>query len=329
MIFGKRFRSFSFFRKGSFFHFSKKKLTFLFLGFLALLFIFFSVGPEVPPETIIAVHQGETLADVSKSLAEAKIIRSSFMLRVLSRALSHKAVAGSYKFEGRTSLFAVSNRLNRGEFGILAVRILIPEGSTRRQIAAILDRELSLFDTKKFLEITKNEEGFLFPDTYLLPLTTTTEEAADALRKNFDEKIRPFEGEIQKRGITTNELITMASIVEREVRTTEDRKKVAGILWKRIQLKIPLQVDAVFVYSIGKGSYDLTQADLQKKSDYNTYTNLGLPPGPIASPGLDSIRATLYYEDSPYLFYLSDRKGITHYSVTYEEHVQNKKKYIY
>jgi UPF0755 protein len=334
MISRKRFRFFKF-PKFSFplslpsFTFSGKKVFYFVLFLLISTSGYLFSGPAVPPETVIAVHQGQTLAEAAQTLKENNIIRNTKAFIVLSWLSRHQVVAGSYKFEGRTTLFTVSQRLTRGDFGLLAVRVLIPEGSTRAQIANILDKELSFFDKNSFLDITKNEEGFLFPDTYLFPSTITATEVADTMRKKFDEKVQDLLSEMRKKNISLKELVTMASIVEKEVNIAEDRKKVAGILWKRIKIDIPLQVDAPFVYTIGKGSYDLSKIDLATDSPYNTYTNKGLPPGPISNPGLDSLTASLYYEDSPYLFYLSDRKGNTHYAVTFEEHVENKKKYIY
>lgn len=334
MISRKRFRfnkfpKFSFPLPLRFFNFSLKRLIFFVLIVLFGVSGYFFSGPNVPPETVIAVHQGQTLSEAAQTLKENGIIRSVPLFIILSKIFDHQAVAGSYKFEGRNTIFTVSDRLSRGDFGLLAIRILIPEGITRLQIANILDKELSLFDKNSFLEITKNEEGFLFPDTYLFPSTANAAEVATTMRKKFDEKVQDLLSDMRKKNISLKELVTMASIVEKEVNTTEDRKKVAGILWKRIKIDIPLQVDAPFVYIIGKGSYDLTKADLTNDSPYNTYTNKGLPPGPISNPGLDSITASLYSEESPYLFYLSDRKGGTHYAVTFEEHVENKKKYMY
>lgn len=333
MIFVKRspfrnfFKLFSF-RFFNFGFFGKKTVFFILFLFFGLSGYFFS-GPNVYPEKIVAVHQGQTLTEVAKTLEKNGIIRNSSLFVVLSNFFGHKAVAGSYKFEKRTTLFSASSRLSRGDFGLSAVRVLVPEGSTRLEIASILSKELSSFSEKDFLALTEKEEGFLFPDTYLFPLTTTAAEAADIMRKNFEEKIGPLKNDMRKKNFSMKDLITMASIVEREVRSMDDKKKVAGILWKRIKINIPLQVDAPFVFLLGRGSYDLSTKDLAIKSPYNTYLNKGLPPGPISNPGLDSILASLYYQDSAYLFYLSDKKGKTHYAVTFEEHVENKKKYIY
>ena len=120
----------------------------------------------------------------------------------------------------------------------------------------------------------------------------------------------------------------MASIVEKETITDESKYIVSGILWKRIDNGMKLQVDAVFPYIFGKNTFDLTSKDLQFDSPYNTYRYEGLPPGPIASPGFEAIRASLYPEETPYWFYLSDRRSQMHYGRTYEEHLKFRNQYL-
>ena len=120
----------------------------------------------------------------------------------------------------------------------------------------------------------------------------------------------------------------MASLLEEEAATLEDRQIIAGILWRRMAAGMPLQVDAVFPYIIGKNSFELTTNDLKTDSPYNTYTNRGLPPGPITNPGLDSILAAVTPQKTSYVYYLSDHDGNFHYSTTYEQHLQAKAKYL-
>lgn len=120
----------------------------------------------------------------------------------------------------------------------------------------------------------------------------------------------------------------MASLLEEEARTTETRKMVSGILWKRLSAGMPLQVDAVFPYIIGKNTFEITLKDLEFDSPYNTYKYKGLPPGPISNPGKDSILAAIYPTKSDYWFYLSDKNGLMHYAITFDEHKINKAKYL-
>jgi UPF0755 protein len=120
----------------------------------------------------------------------------------------------------------------------------------------------------------------------------------------------------------------MASLIEEETATPEDRRIVSGILWKRLSSGMRLQVDATFAYTIGKGSLELTTEDLKSDSPYNTYRIYGLPPTPIVNPGLDAITAALHPTSSPYVYYLSDKNGVMHYSKTFEEHKLAKAKYL-
>ena len=121
----------------------------------------------------------------------------------------------------------------------------------------------------------------------------------------------------------------MASLIEEETRTQEERPTVAGILWKRLDIDMPLQVDATFSYINGKNTFELTLDDIaDDTSPYNTYAHKGLPPGPISNPGLDSIVAALYPKENPYLYYLADLSGTTHYSRTFDEHKEKKFRYL-
>ena len=133
---------------------------------------------------------------------------------------------------------------------------------------------------------------------------------------------------IKKSGRTQDEILTMASILEKEASKIKDRQQIAGVLWHRIDVGMPLQVDAVFPYIIGKNTFELTREDLAVDSPYNTYKYKGLPPGPIGNPGLDSILAAATPIKSKYVFFLSDKQGNFHYAVTYAQHLVNKAKYL-
>ena len=145
---------------------------------------------------------------------------------------------------------------------------------------------------------------------------------------NFGERIKILEEDIKKFGKSESDVIKMASILENEARLYESRQIVAGILWKRISLKIALQVDAAFKYINGKTTEDLTLDDLKINSPYNTYNRLGLPPTPISNPGLLAIKAAVNPIKTQYLYFLSDKSGNMHYAITLEEHAENKWKYL-
>ena len=172
------------------------------------------------------------------------------------------------------------------------------------------------FDKKEFLEKTAGLEGYLFPDTYLFLPGAETEQIIGTMRDNFQKKA----------GDVGQDTVIMASLIEKEVPDSDDRKIVSGILWKRLEIGMPLQVDAVFPYITGRQK--VLSDDLKIDSLYNTYFYKGLPPGPISNPGLDAIEAARNPKESPYLYYLSGRDGKTHFAKTFAEHLKNKEKYL-
>ncbi|MDO8497649.1 MAG: endolytic transglycosylase MltG, partial [bacterium] len=181
------------------------------------------------------------------------------------------------------------------------------------------------------------KEGHLFPDTYLIPKQATTENILSIFYNNFDKKYDDsLKTKARKLGLTEEEVVTLASLVEREARNESERKNVASILLKRLKNDWPLQVDATVQYIIGYQQKEklwwkrnLTQDDLDVESPYNTYKNKGLPPTPICSPGLLSIQAVVEADPTtPYWFYLTDPSGKTHYSKTVEEHDAQVNQYL-
>jgi UPF0755 protein len=216
-----------------------------------------------------------------------------------------------------------------GNFGLAYVRVTVPEGATAQDISALLTDELfPEIDEVVFVEKAKPYEGYLFPDTYLFLPTVSEDEVLFALRQNFNKKILTLEGELEAFGKPLSEVVTMASLLEKEARSMTVRQTIAGILWKRLEKNMLLQVDAVFGYIKGRPTYSPSFEDLEIDSPYNTYRNKGLPPGPIGNPGLDALLAAMTPEQTTYYFYLSDRQGNMHYSTTFEEHRANREKYL-
>ena len=237
-------------------------------------------------------------------------------------------VSGQYVFKIPRTIFGIADRIAHGKYGLDAEKVLIPEGASVREAAFLVKKKIPTFDDKRFLDIALSDEGYLFPDTYRFLPNVSPEEVRSTMRNNFDVRTLEFSGKVVASGKTLRDIVTMASIVEEEAKTFHTRRVIAGILWKRIALGIPLQVDAVFVYINGKNTYQLTTNDLKIDSPYNTYKYKGLPPGPITNPGIESFRAALEPIETPYLFYLSDREGNMHYARTFEEHIKNKNRYL-
>ena len=182
----------------------------------------------------------------------------------------------------------------------------IPEGFNVTEIADVFVLKLTNFNKEKFLSLTKTQEGYLFPDTYFFFTTDTEVEVLHSMSENFDKKIASIRPEIISSGKKEKDTIIMASIIEKESKGNNDRGIISGILWKRLSIKMPLQVDAV----------------------PETYKTKGLPKNPIGNPGLEAIKATIYPQSSPYLYYLHDKDGNIHYARTFTEHKQNIKKYL-
>lgn len=285
---------------------------------------------EFPQNKIIEIQSGMSLGQISTLLKNEGLIRSRMMFEfcVISSRGDEGVLYGKYLFKDPIDACALATRLVQGVSGIPAARVTIPEGSSVREVAQILGKNVSGFNTTAFLTLAEKKEGFLFPDTYFLKLDVTPQVALDTFVSNFDKKIEPLKDEIATSGRSLADLVIMASIIEKEARTNQDQKIVAGILWKRIAIKMPLQVDAPFYYLLGKESSEVTLGDLRMKSPYNTYQNLGLPVGPIGNPGVAAFRAALEPTATPYLFYLSDKDGVMHYAKDFEEHKKNKAKYL-
>lgn len=299
--------------------------------FLASYISFRLMAPFGFPENkMVTVKNGASLTEVSALLDKENLIRSQSLFEFCAKVVggTKPVSAGQYLFKEPISACAIAMRIARGISGIPAVRVTIPEGMSNKEVAIVLEKNISKFDPAFFMEHARPQEGFLFPDTYLFPENVTAQGVETIMVANFNKKIEPWSGEIESSGHSRRDIIIMASILEKEATTEEDKAVVSGILWNRILKGMPLQVDATFMYFLGKKSNELTTADLKVKSTYNTYVNKGLPGGPIGNPGITAIRAAIHPTASPYTYYLSDDKGVMHYAKTFNEHIANKAKYI-
>ncbi|RJQ30177.1 endolytic transglycosylase MltG [Candidatus Parcubacteria bacterium] len=300
----------------------KKRIIFsallFFIVFAALIWNFLLKRPDsFPASSVVTIEKGLNLSSIAGKLEGSGIIHSELGFKILAKVLnkSRKIRSGEYLFEKPLSVLAVLTRLTKGDFGFGAVKIVVPEGFSNKNISELF-ADFKNFDKEEFLAIAKDSEGYLFPDTYLFLPSANADQVIKTMRDNFSKKT----GEVEQN------VVIMASLIEKEVPETEDRKVVSGILWKRLEIGMPLQVDAVFPYITGRK--DVTLDDYKIESIYNTYLNKGLPPGPISNPGLDAIEAAQNPKQSPYLYYLSGKDGKTRFARTYEEHLRNKEKYL-
>ena len=293
-------------------------------------YFFWNYPTNFPINTLVSVEKGVTIRQTADFLEQKNFITSPFWFIALNRALSggRGVLAGDYFFGRPQNLFTISRRLARGDFGLTPVVVFIPEGSSVKEIAVILGKTLPSFDEEEFIKKAKDKEGYLFPDTYHFPQNIKPNAVIEAMEKNFNDKIVALNEKISAFGKPLKEVMVMASLLEEEARKLETKQMIAGILWKRLKMDMPLQVDASFQYVNGKNSFTLTTEDLATDSPYNTYTRKGLPPGPITNPGLDSILAAVTPTESKYLFFLTDKNGVMRYAITHAQHVANKEKYL-
>jgi|AntAceMinimDraft_6_1070360.scaffolds.fasta_scaffold01894_2 UPF0755 protein len=313
-----------------------KKSPIVWIGFFILLisiffgglFLYATSSTEIQKEKNIIIPQGATFSRASDILRSENIIRSSFAAQIFGRISQTPIQAGVYQFvEGKYPLSEVLRRLTDGDYGDVFIKITIPEGSTNKQIANILGKKIPDFNNQEFEELTKDHEGYLFPETYLFLPGVSTGGVIEVMLNTFQEKTKKIQQDLGTKSL--EDIIIMASLIEKEAtRDKEEQKIVSGILWKRISIAMPLQVDAPFLYTRGKTSAQLSLSDLRADGPYNTYTRKGLTPTPIGNPGLSSIEAALSPKESSYLFYLHDNNGGIHYGVTHDDHVKNKQKYL-
>ncbi|MBU4480231.1 endolytic transglycosylase MltG [Patescibacteria group bacterium] len=300
--------------------------------FVVFYFCAFSHPYNFPVGVIIEIEKGETLKNIAKDFKEKGIIKSSFLFDIIVRGIkgNQGVISGDYFFESSKNVFSIAHRTTKGIFGLTPVRVTIFEGTTVEEMADILSKKLEKFNPESFIEIAKRKqlEGYLFPDTYLFSPNISEDDVIIAMKDNFDKKVLAIQDKIDACEKPLDEIIIMASILEEEARTMNSKKVISGILWKRIEIGMPLQVDAVFPYILGRNTYQVTLDDLKVDSKYNTYLYKGLPVGPITNPGLNSIIAAINPVKSDYLYYLSDREGNMYYAVDFEGHKENRVLYL-
>jgi UPF0755 protein len=290
----------------------------------------FAAPSTFPSGSVVTVARGTSAPSVADQFADAQVIRhpSLLLLALRMSGTSSRVQAGVYRFDKPQNVFVVAYRIVRGAYGLPPVRITFPEGVTVREVAAQIEDAFPGIRAADFLAEAQQYEGYLFPDTYLFPPSSDAASIVALMRENFNTKITTLSGEISASGRSLSDIVTMASLVEREARRSESKRMVAGILFNRLKIGMPLQVDAVFGYIFGRDTYSPSFADLKVDSPYNTYLHKGLPPGPIANPGLDSLQAVLNSTKTNYLYYITGKDNLMHYATTYAGHQDNRKKYL-
>ena len=317
----------------------------LFLLFLS--FVFFEIYVPLNPvshETITyTVQKGWGDEEIARDLEKLGIIRSDHFFRFYAVAsFRHSELkAGEYILSSRMSIYQIAKKMAQGD--VTKEKIVIFEGWDIEDIGEYLESK-EVCKKDDFIQLASKDysgefgflkdkpkdiglDGFLFPDTYEVSENGNCEEIIITMLSNFEKKLTAdLQAQIQEQKKSVFDIITMASMIEKEVRTLNDKKIVSGILWKRIGAGMPLQIDATVNYITDKNDPGVLIKDTKIDSPYNTYKYKGLPKGPISNPGMESMVAALNPKDSPYWYYLSD--GTTIFSKTLEEHNSAKAKYL-
>ncbi len=279
------------------------------ITFFVLFSVFFIKPPlDFPSGTIFKIDEGSSLRGVSLKLKNSNIIRSrlAFEAFVILFGGEKRTMSADYFFEKKLPVFEIARRISKGEHHMAPIVVTIPEGFTMAQISDTFLLKLSNFNKNKFILEAKGLEGYLFPDTYFFLTNDDETSVLLSMKENFKKKIAILRSDIASSKQSERDIIIMASLLEGEAKGDIDREFVSGILWKRISINMPLQVDVAPV----------------------TYKTRGLPNSPIGNPGMEAIKAAIYPKTSPYLYYLHDRNGVIHYARSFAEHQNNIRKYL-
>ena len=284
-------------------------------------------------ETFVDISAGTGTAGMAARLQAASVIRSRFAFEAYRRVAGGTLRAGEYRFDHPAPLSEVYARIARGD--VYTVTLVIPEGFNTFDIAAAVEAA-GLGDAPGFLAAERADtaliadlnprasslEGFLFPDTYRFSRHATPAAMLAAMVKRFRQVAYPLG---LPRSPEAARVVTMASLIEKEVRLDPERPLVAGVFENRLRLGMPLATDPAVIYAAllaGRWRGTIYQSDLDAESPYNTYRHSGLPPGPIANPGLAALKAALHPAATDYLYFVADRSGATQFSVDLKEHAR-------
>lgn len=291
-------------------------------------------------ETLIVVKPGMSTGAIGNLLYERGLIQNVLMFRVIAQiqGAENSLQAGEYLFSPNMTIKSMLEKMVRGETAYR--QLTIPEGFTVEQIAKLIEQQ-KMGNADKFKIAARNysdaalsgymeakpgtiyiTEGFLFPDTYRVPAGSTEADIVRILVSQFAEQFTPsMRNRAQELNLSIRDVIILASLVEKEARVDKDRPLIAGVFQNRLKLEMPLQSCATIQYILGYPKPELTVQDTEIPSPYNSYQHAGLPPGPIANPGLAAINAVLYPAETDFLYFVADKNGAHHFSKSYEEHL--------
>ncbi|MBU6434546.1 MAG: endolytic transglycosylase MltG [Nitrospirae bacterium] len=315
------------------------------LGVAAYQTIRWAEGPAIPaqehpPSKVVVIPDGSTFQYIASLLERERLIKSraAFVLLGKSQSADRKVRAGEYELNPSMTPAEILSKLLNGQ--VLLRPLTIPEGFTITQIADLVSQQ-GLTDRAEFLRLAKDRvfvaslgikaetlEGYLYPDTYKFPRPVKAREVLVAMVEQLRQVVGPdLLARMQELKMTMHEVLTLASVIEKETGSGGERPEISAVFHNRLKKHIPLQSDPTVIYGLPAFDGNLHKKDLSSPSPYNTYRVQGLPPGPIANPGIQAIRATLYPSDSRSLYFVSRNDGTHQFSATLIEHNQAVEKY--
>lgn len=289
------------------------------------------ITPEPSLEQMFIIQKGKGIREVSSDLKRQGLIRDPivFFLYLKLTGNDKKIQAGLYQLSPVMNVSQIVETLLHGTNDIW---VTIPEGLRGEEIGEILKKHFETYRDDEVKELI-SENGYLFPDTYLMPKKATIQQIISVMKENFVKKINSVG--LRQDSPNLGSIVILASLIEREAKTDNEKPVIAGILTNRLKDGMPLQVDATIQYVKGwdekKESWwgDVSPFDYKNvQSPFNTYLHVGLPPSPIANPGLEALRAAANPASTPYYYYLHDKNGEIHYAETILEHNNNVKNYL-
>lgn len=284
--------------------------------------------PKDKTPQIFVIRQGESIREIGNNLKTKKLIKDPvvFFLLVKKLGLDKKIQAGDFRLSPSMTAYKIADALTHGTIDIWAT---IPEGQRAEEIAEMLKKKIPTYE-ESWRDILNANEGYLFPDTYLIPKDANIKTVVAIMKDNLYSKIKKIN--LSPSDARLKEIIIIASLIEREAITNEEKPTIASVIYNRLKDSMSLDIDATLQY-IKRGGPSgnwwsiPTAEDKNINSPYNTYINVGLPPGPISNPGLESIKAALNPQKTDYYYYLHDSQKRVHFSKTLEEHNHNIKRY--
>jgi UPF0755 protein len=322
------------------YNFPKRFILFgLALSFLIGVFLLFGFGHYlISPagkggkDVLFIVPEGASLREVAVDLEEKKIISNKGLFLLWARLTGYSKIikAGEYRLNSGMTPVKILTILGKGE--VISHMVTIPEGFSSLQIAELLGKK-GLVEKDKFLSLARDQdlagrygiagaglEGYLYPDTYRFGRGMAPLSVLDVMVKRFKEVTAPYIEKAEQLGMAFEDVVILASIVEKETGLAEERPLIASVFLNRLKRGIRLESDPTVIYGLTGFNGNLTRKDLSKPTPYNTYLVPGLPPGPIANPGLDAMKAVLFPAKTNYLYFVSKNDGSHYFSKTLAEH---------